>query len=67
MLEFVRALRRDRAFLSRLPSFLLAFVVAELFFKFHSFALECLAFLATWLVVDLIVDRATAWWGTKAT
>ena len=30
--------------------FLLAFVIAELFFKFKSFALECVAFLAVWFV-----------------
>jgi hypothetical protein len=30
--------------------------MAELFFKFHSFALECGAFLATWLLIDLVVD-----------
>ena len=30
--------------------FLVAFVIAELFFKFKSFALECLAFLAVWFV-----------------
>ncbi len=34
------------------PSFLVAFTVAELFYKFHSFTLECLAFLATWYVFD---------------
>ena len=30
---------------------LLAMVVAELFYKFHSFTLECAAFLATWYVL----------------
>jgi hypothetical protein len=34
----------------------LALVVAELFYKFHSFALECLAFLATWVVLSGLVD-----------
>ncbi len=57
MLEFIRALRRDGAFLTRLPGLLVAFIVAEAFYKFHSFALECLAFLATWLVIDLVTDR----------
>ena len=32
--------------------FLVAFVIAELFYKFHSFTLECAAFLATWFVLD---------------
>lgn len=34
-----------------------AIVVAELFYKFHSFVLESLAFLATWYAVDLVLQR----------
>ena len=30
------------------PAFTMSFLVAEAFYKFHSFTLECLAFLATW-------------------
>jgi hypothetical protein len=30
------------------PAFAMSFLVAEVFYKFHSFTLECLAFLATW-------------------
>ena len=40
------ALRREA-----LP-FATAFVIAELAYKFHSFALECGAFLATWYVAS---------------
>lgn len=43
--------------------FAIAFVVAEFFYKFHSFALECLAFLATWYLLSLIqrqISRAGA-------
>ena len=39
------------------PVFLTAFVIAELFYKFHSFTLECGAFLATWFVIDAGVAR----------
>ena len=60
MLEFIRALRRDSAFLTRLPGLFLAFGIAEMFFKFKSFALECAAFLVTWLVIDWLVDRLFA-------
>lgn len=28
--------------------------IAELFYKFGSFLLECIAFLATWYVLDLV-------------
>jgi hypothetical protein len=56
MLEFLRVLRRHGDWPVHLPGLLLAFLVAELFFKLHSFALECAAFLVTWLVIDLVVD-----------
>ena len=43
------------------PTLGLSLVIAELFYKFHSFTLECVAFLATWYVLDLVrklvVDR----------
>lgn len=60
MLEFLRALRATRALEVRLPGLVLAFLIAEVFYKFHSFALECGAFLLTWLVIDVIVDRLAA-------
>lgn len=34
--------------------FLIAFAIAEFFFKFKSFALECLAFLAVWCVLSFV-------------
>jgi hypothetical protein len=34
--------------------FLIAFAIAEFFFKFKSFALECIAFLAVWFVLSFI-------------
>lgn len=37
------------------PSAAIAIVIAEVFYKFHSFSLECLAFIATWYVVDQVV------------
>jgi hypothetical protein len=60
MLEFFRALARERAFEVKLPGLVLSFLIAEFFYKFHSFTLECLAFLATWLVLDVIIDRLFA-------
>ncbi len=33
-------------------------LTAETFYKFHSFSLECLAFLATWYVADGIILAA---------
>jgi hypothetical protein len=34
--------------------FVIAFLLAEFFYKFHSFALECLAFLVTWFVLSYL-------------
>ena len=39
-----------KALIEEAPVALAAFVIAELFYKFHSFALECVAFLVTWYV-----------------
>ena len=35
-----------------------ALFVAETFYRFHSFTLECLAFLATWYVVSWTLNMA---------
>jgi hypothetical protein len=44
------------------PALLISLVVAELFFKWKSFALECLGFLALWFVLDAIFTAVrTAW------
>lgn len=40
--------------LQQAPALTVSLVIAELFYKFHSFTLECLAFLATWFVVDFV-------------
>ena len=37
------------------PALLISFLIAEIFYKFHSFALECLAFLATWFAIDVLM------------
>jgi hypothetical protein len=47
---------RDLA-LTQLPSLAGALVISEIFYKFHSFTLECVAFLATWAVLDFVVTK----------
>jgi hypothetical protein len=37
------------------PALLIALLVAEFFFKFHSFLLEAIAFLATWFVLSFLI------------
>ena len=41
----------------QVPASALAWIIAELFYKFHSFTLECAAFLATWFVLDAMIQR----------
>ena len=35
----------------------LSLVIAELFYKFHSFTLEALAFLATWYILSAVTSQ----------
>jgi hypothetical protein len=59
--QLLQRLTTSEIFLRQVPALGLSFVIAELFYKFHSFTLECLAFLATWFVLDaagqLVVAR----------
>jgi len=40
----------------RLPGLVISLIIAEIFYKFHSFTLECVAFLGTWFLIDLIIE-----------
>jgi hypothetical protein len=40
----------------KLPAFAIAWVIAETFYKWHSFSLEMLGFLATWMVIDAAIQ-----------
>ena len=42
-----------------LPAAIPAWIIAELFYKFHSFTLECAAFLATWYAFSWVIDLIT--------
>ena len=52
MYSLIRHLGLREALLQEAPSLFLSMLVAELFYKFHSFALECGGFLATWIVIS---------------
>jgi hypothetical protein len=45
----------------QLPTLISAGVIAELFYKFHSFTLEAGAFLATWWVLDFALQGVLHW------
>ena len=44
-----------------------AFLIAELFYKFHSFMLECSAFLVTWFVFSWLTARVAKQFGRSKT
>ncbi len=52
MFTLLRLLPTRRLLAEQLPALLIAWLVAELFYKFHSFSLECAAFLLTWGALD---------------
>lgn len=63
MYQLLRSLSTHALVRDQLPVFLLSFIIASLFYKFGKymlfgfklgFAVECVAFLATWYVLDLV-------------
>jgi hypothetical protein len=56
MFTLLKMLPVRRLMGEQLPSLALAWLIAELFYTFHSFSLECAAFLATWFVFDALVQ-----------
>lgn len=60
MYTFMRGLRNRRVALTEVPALVASVVIAEAFYKFHSFSLECLAFSATWFVLGGIASLAVS-------
>jgi hypothetical protein len=60
MFRLLRSITLRQCFTEQIPALAGAAVTAELFYKFHSFLLECGAFLATWFVLDLVL-QGVAW------
>ena len=64
MYTLIRSLPFWQVLLEQVPTLGTALIIAELFYKFHSFTLECLAFLATWYVLDAAMQGVRNMWGT---
>jgi len=58
MFTLIRTLPTHRLLREQLPTLSAAWLIAELFYKFHSFSLECAAMLATWFAFDAILQLA---------
>jgi hypothetical protein len=52
MYTLVRNIRSREGLIVEVPALTLSFVTAEVFYKFHSFTLECACFLCTWFVAS---------------
>jgi hypothetical protein len=52
MYTLARVLPLRTLLLEQIPAMGTALLIAEMWYKFHSFTLECVAFLATWYVLD---------------
>lgn len=56
MYTLLRTLSVRRLLAEQFPALAIAWLMAELFYKFHSFSLECAAFLLTWFVLDALIQ-----------
>jgi hypothetical protein len=64
MYTLVRSVQTRDGLLVEAPAIAASLAIAETFYKFHSFTLECVCFLATWLalssVLSLVMGRAAS-------
>ena len=56
MFTLIKLLPVRQLLAEQLPAITVSFVIAEMFYKLGSFALECLAFLATWTILDGLIN-----------
>jgi len=56
MFALIRSVPARQLLLEQVPTFAVSLLIAELFYKFHSFTLECMAFLATWYLLDAVIN-----------
>ena len=56
MYQLLASISTQDLALRQAPAFAASFIIASLFYKFGSFALECVAFLATWFVIDAVIQ-----------
>ena len=57
MYQLLKHLGWKKTMAGEMLPFAIAMVIADLFYKFGSFILECGAFLATWFVCSWVVEK----------
>jgi hypothetical protein len=60
MYTLMRVVPLRELLLKQVPTLGISLVIAEVFYKFHSFTLECAAFLATWYAIDFLRQQVAA-------
>ena len=58
MYTLLKSMPLSRIALEQLPAIGSAWMIAEFFYKFHSFTLELAAFLVTWFIADAVIQVA---------
>lgn len=58
MFTLLRTLPTRQLVIEQLPALAGAWLIAEFFYKFHSFSLECAGFLLTWFALDGLLQFA---------
>ena len=61
MYTLIRSIPIRHLPMEQLPVVGASLLIAELFYKFGSFTLECVAFFSTWYVLDAGVNLASRW------
>ncbi len=56
MYQLIDKLSAKQLWARQAPTMLGSLVIAELFYKFGSFGIECVSFLATWCALDGLVQ-----------
>ena len=67
MFELLRSSSLRHLLARQAPALVISLLVAEMFYKFGSFTLECLGFLATWFVLDAMLSLVARAFARRAT
>ena len=63
MYSLLRTMKLNEFLGTQLPTLVVSLIIAERYYSgLHSFTKECLAFLATWFVLDAILSTAIRLW-----
>ena len=67
MYTLIKSVPLSKLLVMQAPVLIISLLIAETFYKLHSFLLESIAFLATWFVIDLVVSLVSNQWQSHTT